>query len=148
MTKNANSQKKILWVDDDFETVPMYSVAEYDYPEKGFDVVIALNPDEALSYGNDVFDCIILDVAMPTGNSAGVDLHKSDGGRKTGLLFIQTLYEKAPNTPIIVYSVVQNCQRLFIDAEVDQYVKEFVSKSDCTELELIDKIKKVLEKGQ
>lgn len=103
--------KKILWIDDD---INRFSLMPYidELKEKGITVVKAENPDESkeiLSKEYD-FQCIIVDISMPPGDS--IPFGESKGGTQTGLLILKQLVEDTSlgNVKKVVFTIVDNAE--------------------------------------
>ena len=109
--------KKILWIDDDinrFSLMPYVDV----FKEKGFTIIGAENPDESneiLSLQHD-FQCIIVDISMPLGES--IQFGEAKGGMQTGFVILEKLKENSAleNVKKVVFTIVD-------DAGVREYCK-------------------------
>ena len=100
----SDPAKTILWVDDDLFF--LQSMVE-DLRDAGFNVLTADGPDGALEYlrsGRSKIDLVLLDVAMPHGNSLSpIDTR---AGFATGLALARLIQREHPNLPLAAFSIV------------------------------------------
>lgn len=104
---------KILWIDDDVnnpELMPERDALE----ELGCYITPIPHPNLLQINMASLFDCIIIDLSMPTGN---LPISETRGGARTGFVLLQKIIEEYPESCIVVYTV-------FEVPEVKNYCKE------------------------
>lgn len=93
---------KILWIDDDVNN-PELRQERAALEERGCVITAVTNPDD-LDYGNITsFDCIIIDLSLPTGNK--LSLPETAFGTRTGLAILKKIKKKSTDTKTIMYTV-------------------------------------------
>lgn len=137
-----DSMKKILWVDDDIKRLEL-SVDIDEFIDKGFEIIKAANPDECseiIEQRHD-FECIIVDISMPTGKN--IDFGEAKGGMRTGLIILKNLAknEELKNIKKVVYTIVD-------DEEVRNYCEEnnitYLSKRNYLSDTFVEKISQLI----
>lgn len=108
------AEKKILWIDDDVNGPELKS--EHDALEElGCIITPITNPDQLRLDTVRFFDCIIMDLFMPTGEK--LSFQETRGGSRTGFVILKRIKESYPESKVVVYSV-------FNVPEVRKYCKE------------------------
>lgn len=137
-----DSMKKILWVDDDIKRLEL-SVDIDEFIDKGFEIIKAANPDECseiIEQRHD-FECIIVDISMPTGKN--IDFGEAKGGMRTGLIILKNLVKnkELKNIKKVVYTIVD-------DEEVRNYCEEnnitYLSKRNYLSDTFVEKISQLI----
>ena len=92
---------KILWIDDDVNYPELRQEREA-LEERGCVITCVTNPDD-IDYNNITpFDCIIIDLLMPTGKN--LSCPETKFGTRTGLAIIKKIKEKSSYAKTIIYS--------------------------------------------
>ena len=137
-----DQMKKILWIDDDVRR-PELSVDIDEFNENGFEIIKADNPDECneiISQRQD-FECIIIDISMPTGKN--INFGEAKGGMRTGLIILKQLVnnEKLNDIQKVVFTIVD-------DEDVRSYCEEnnipYLSKRKFLSDTFVERIKHIL----
>lgn len=94
---------KILWIDDDVMSPELMMECEA-LAEKGCVITPVSNPDQLQINNIPSYNCIIIDLFMPTGS---LSISETHGGSRTGFVLLKKILNKHPNskTKIVVYSV-------------------------------------------
>ena len=113
MTMNTN--KKILWVDDDIN-YPELQPERDELELSGVEVIPIESADVFLEIIENIDfmpDCIIMDLSMAVGKK--FDVREANMGMRTGQLLIEKWLEKEQSNgiPIIIYSIVNQDDNLF-----------------------------------
>lgn len=137
------STKNVLWVDDDVNRFALLPDRD-ELESRGCRIIEAPRPEDFLKVLNDQLfqiDCIIIDIAMPTGT---LDMTESEYGMRTGFVLINKIRKsnsKYKNAKIIVYTVME-------DSEVRQSCQNhnilYLSKSIKAE-EFADRVMEYIE---
>lgn len=129
----------VLWIDDDVNGPELMSDRDA-LEERGCIVTPISNPDEFRISKTRKFDCIIIDLIMPSGKK--LSFQETRGGARTGFVLLKTIMEKYPESKIVVYSV-------FNVPEVRSYCEsnniEYLDKSDLLAEEFAACILKLIE---
>lgn len=130
---------KILWIDDDVDAPELMS--EHDaLEEQGCIITPITNPDQLRFDTIPSFNCIIIDLFMPTGRL--LSFQETRGGSRTGFVLLNKIRKSYPDSKIVVYSV-------FIVPEVMSYCKsnniEYWNKSSLTADEFAMNIVKLIK---
>lgn len=108
---------KILWVDDDINTIGLRAFVD-EFSDDGIEIEKINNPDAFQTVlDNITFDCLIMDMMMPTGEN--LTLQETKGGLHTGLRLLETYLKKGNTKPIIIFTVLN-----------DEIVREWASDHD------------------
>ena len=136
------TMKNILWIDDDINRMALMPYID-ELEEGGFKVIKASNPDEfekILSENQD-FDCIIIDVIMPLGQSR--EYANERGRMQTGKILLQKLIDNRllPSVKKVVFTMADN-------ADVRQYCDDhsvpYLEKQEFLSGIFVEEIKKIL----
>ena len=131
---------KILWVDDDVNGPELMSERDA-LEEKNCVVTPITNPDQLRLEDIPSYNCIIIDLFMPTGEK--LNFSKTRGGSRTGLVLLKKIKDQYSDFKTIVYSV-------FELPEVRSYCKgknniEYWNKSSLTADEFADNLIKFIK---
>lgn len=96
------SEYKILWIDDDVNN-PELRQERDALEERDCVITPVTNPDDLVYDNITSFDCIIIDLLMPTGRS--LSLPETEFGTRTGLAILKKIKEKSSYAKTIVYTV-------------------------------------------
>lgn len=134
---------KILWIDDDIKRRELRTdIDEFEY--QGYQIVPAANPDELetiISSQTD-FECLIIDISMPTGKN--IDFGEAKGGMRTGLVVLKKLVNnpKFKEVKKVVYTIVD-------DEETRNYCEDnnipYLEKQNYLPDSFVAEIKKILK---
>lgn len=137
------SVNRILWVDDDVKRLEL-SVDIDEFTDRGFVITKAENPDEfnEIIAGRQDFQCIIVDISMPTGKH--INFGEAKGGMRTGLIVLQQIVanEKLNDILKVAYTIVN-------DEEVISFCKKngiyHLDKGKFLPDSFVDKIEQLLK---
>lgn len=113
---------KILWIDDDINGPEMMS--QYDALEdKGCIITPITNPDQLQFDTIVLYDCIILDMYMPTGDN--LSFQETRVGSRTGFVLLKKIKKEFPNAKVVVFSVsdIPDVRKYCNDNSVEYWVK-------------------------
>lgn len=104
--KTTLIMNKILWVDDDIHSVGLRAYVD-EFSDEGIEIVKINNSDDFQNALDTVtFDCLIMDMMMPTGEN--LSLQETKGGLHTGLRLLEKYLEKGISKPIIIFTVLND----------------------------------------
>lgn len=97
---------KILWVDDDIKSVALRAYID-EFSDEGIEIEKINNPD-AFQTALDTtdFDCLIMDMMMPTGEN--LSLQETKGGLHTGLRLLEIYLRKGTPKPIVIFTILND----------------------------------------
>ena len=130
---------KVLWIDDDVNGPELMSERN-SLEEANCSITPITTPDE-LIYVDDPskFDCVIVDLSMPTGKK--LTLQQTRGGSRTGLCILKELKKEHPEIKAVVYTV-------FDISEVKEFCQKqgikYLNKSDYLADDFADAIVKLI----
>lgn len=133
----------ILILDDDERHMQCY-IAELDLSP--FDYSFQPDVDSAIRFfseNQERIDLVILDVAMPPGNT--FTLEETERGLRTGELFYKWVRQKAPTLPIMVLTNTTSDKML--SGLFDRGKCWVYRKTDVLPFELIETIEAILAEG-
>ncbi len=133
----------VLFVDDEKREMDSY-VQELELSK--YKVVFKKDVDEALEFFEKnltEIDLVILDIMMPPGRSFAQN--DTQMGLRTGIAFYKKIRDKAPELPLLIFTNVS-------DEKVSEWFRKekkcrFLRKEDYLPFELVDEVKKVLQKS-
>lgn len=132
----------ILILDDDKRHMHSY-IAELDLSH--FNYSFQPDVDSAVRFfseNQESIDLVILDVAMPPGDS--FTLEEIEGGLRTGELFYKWVRGKAPTLPIMVLT---NTSDKMLSGLFERGKCWIYRKTDVLPFELVEKIEAILAEG-
>lgn len=98
------TELKILWIDDDVNGPELMSERDA-LEEKNCVVTPITNPDQLQLEDIPSFNCLIMDLFMPTGKK--LSFQETRGGSRTGFVLLKKIKDKYPDFKTIVYSVFE-----------------------------------------
>ncbi len=125
-----SKKKKILLIEDDSVLSNMYKT---EFVSEGFDVTVSSNGDDGESKAlSNVYDIILLDIALP---------------KKNGLTILKHLRgtEKTKNLPVIILTNLNMDDRALVEV-IENHPSFYLIKSETTPADVVNKINEVLGK--
>lgn len=137
------SVNRILWIDDDVKRLEL-SVDIDEFTDRGFIITQAENPDEfnEIIADRQDFQCIIVDISMPTGKH--INFGEAKGGMRTGLIVLRQIVanEKLNDILKVAYTIVNDDEVISFCKENDIY---YLDKGKYLSDSFVDRIEQLLK---